>query len=102
LNDVVAALQSAGITLSNFVSVRTQLAIFNPPPGQGAPPPQVEWTFGLPVAISKLTDTATLLRTTQQSLVANNRGWAMSFGVQGTQVSLPLQQSQVCSIPDLI
>src|SRR5690349_23190828 len=47
LNDVVAALQSAGITLSNFAGVRTQGAILTPfPPAgpQNPPPAQVEWT----------------------------------------------------------
>ena len=102
LNDVVAALQNAGITLSNFASVRTLQPNFIPPPPNQGPPMQVEWTFGLPVAISKLPDTAALLKTVQQSVVSNNKGWTMSFSVQGTQVSLPLQQSQVCSIPDLI
>jgi hypothetical protein len=106
LNDVVAALQNAGITLSNFASVRTLSVLIPTPPTQLppllSPPPQVEWTFGLPAPISKLADTAALLRTVQQSIVSMNKAWIMSFGVQGTQVSLPLQQSQVCSVADLI
>jgi hypothetical protein len=103
LNDVVAVLQNAGITLSNFASVRTQLGVI-PLPAQGPLPSlqQVEWTFGLPVPISKLADTASLLKTVQQNVVSNNKSWTMSFSVQGTQVSLPLQQSQVCSVADLV
>jgi hypothetical protein len=103
LNDVVAALQNAGITLSNFAGVRTPTFIpLMPVGGPALPPAQVEWTFGLPVPISKLADTAYLLKTVQQSIVSMNKAWAMSFNVQGTQVSLPLQQSQVCSVADLI
>jgi hypothetical protein len=101
LNDVVAALQNAGITLSNFAGVRTPQG-FNPFPGQPALPAQIEWTLAIPVTISKLTDTAAALKTLQQSVPSANKGWTISSAVQGTQVSLPLQQSQVCSIPDLI
>jgi hypothetical protein len=104
LNDVVAALQNAGITLSNFAGARTggSFGVITIPPPPQAPPPQLEWTFGMPVAISKLPDTTATLRSVQQSIAANNKSWTMSFNVQGTQVSLALQQSQVCSIPDLI
>jgi hypothetical protein len=101
LNDVVAALQNAGITLSNFAGVRTPQG-FNPFPGQPALPAQIEWTFAIPVTISKLTDTAAALKTLQQSVPSANKGWTISSAVRGTQVSLPLQQSQVCSISDLI
>jgi hypothetical protein len=102
LTDVVAAVQGAGITLSNLVGVRTAGNFNVFPPSQNPPPPQFEWTFGLPVPISKLADTATLLNTVQQNVLKNNKGWTMSFAVQGTQVSLALQQSQVCSVADLI
>jgi len=103
LNDVVAALQSAGITLSNFVGIENTgiIGVFTPTPA----PQQnqrVQWTFALPVPISKLPDTAAQLNSVQQSVIRNNRNWTMSFNVQGTQVSLPLQQAQVCPIPDLI
>jgi hypothetical protein len=102
LNDVVAALQSAGITLSNFVGANTQGIIpgFIGPQQLAAVP--VQWTFALPVAVSKLTDTASVLKNLQQNVLTNNKTWTMSFSVQGTQVSLPLQQSQVCSLPDLL
>src|SRR5437868_4715284 len=94
LNDVVAAVQGAGITLSNFAGVRTAQSFNVLPPPQNPPPQQLEWTFGVPVSISKLADTVTLLNTVQQNVAKNNKPWTMSFSVQGTQVSLPLQQSQ--------
>ncbi len=107
LNDIVAALQNAGITLSNFVSVRALVQAFigplpTPLPTPAPSPAQVEWTFALPVPISKLADTASTLKNVQQSVAANNKTWMMSFSVSGTQVSLALQQSQVCSSPDLL
>jgi uncharacterized protein YggE len=102
LNDVVAVLQNAGITLSNFAGIRTVSFSGSFPPSPAPLPPQVEWTFGLPVPISKLTDTSAALRTIQQNVATGNKGWVVSFNVQGTQVSMALQQSQVCSYPDLI
>jgi hypothetical protein len=99
---VVAAVQGAGITLSNLSGIATVQNFDVFPPSQNPPPPQVEWSFALPVPISKLADTATLLNTVQQNVLKNNKAWTMSFSVQGTQVSLALQQSQVCSVADLI
>jgi uncharacterized protein YggE len=101
LNDVVAVLQNAGITLSNLAGVRT-VGPYTLPPSPVPPLTQIEWTFGLPVPISKLGDTSAALRTIQQNVTTGNKGWGLSFNVQGTQVSMALQQSQVCSYPDLI
>jgi hypothetical protein len=105
LTDVVAAVQSAGLTLSNFQSVSTApvyqiLPTGTPQPGM--PPPGLQWVFALPVPISKLKDTTATLTTLQQSIAKNNNGMTMSFSVAGTQVSVPLQQSQTCSLPDLL
>jgi hypothetical protein len=101
LNDIVAALQSSGITLSNFIGVNTN-SQFTLGTGLPSQQPMLQWVFGLPVAISKLKDTAATLSSLQQSIAKNNPGLALSFAVQGTQVSAPLQQSQVCSVADLI
>ena len=97
LTDVVAAVQSAGLTLSNFQSVATALVgvLYDPSaPLPAAPPPRLQWVFALPVPISKLKDTTATLTTLQQSIAKNNNGMTMSFSVAGTQVSVPLQQSQ--------
>jgi hypothetical protein len=109
LTDVVAAVQSAGLTLSNFQSVATVplgiTSIFDPISGAplpAAPPPRLQWVFALPVPISKLKDTTATLTTLQQSIAKNSNGLTMSFSVAGTQVSVPLQQSQTCPLPDLL
>jgi hypothetical protein len=47
-------------------------------------------------------DTTATLTTLQQSIAKNNNGMTMSFSVAGTQVSVPLQQSQTCPLPDLL
>jgi len=105
LTDVVAAVQSAGLTLSNFQSVSTTpvyqiLPTGTPQPGM--PPPALQWVFALPVPISKLKDTTATLTTLQQSIARNNNGMTISFSIAGTQVSVPLQQSQTCPLPDLL
>lgn len=101
LNDVVAAVQGAGLTLANFLSVSSPQLIYAPPAGP-QPQPRLQWTFGLPVPIAKTKDTVATLTTLQQSLAQDNAGMRLTFSVQGTQVSLPLQQSQSCSMADLI
>jgi hypothetical protein len=103
LTDVVAAVQSAGLTLSNFQSVAT-VPVYSQIPLTGAPTPTpaLQWMFALPVPISKLKDTTATLATLQQSIAKNNNGMTMSFSVAGTQVSVPLQQSQTCPLPDLL
>jgi uncharacterized protein YggE len=106
LTDVVAAVQSAGLTLSNFQSVSTTQSGFIQVPGgpTGIPSmqPALQWVFALPVPVSKIKDTATALNTLQQSIAQSKNGMTMSFSVAGTQVSPGLQQSQVCAMPDLL
>lgn len=101
LNDIVAALQSSGITLSNFVGVSNTGSLILTP-GPPSPQPMLGWVFGLPVPISKVKDTAAMLSSLQQSIGKDGVALTLSFSVQGTQVSAPLQQSQACSMSDLI
>jgi hypothetical protein len=46
--------------------------------------------------------TITLMSSLQASIATAKNGLAFSFAIQGTQVSPQLQQSQTCSIADLI
>jgi hypothetical protein len=96
---VLAAVQGAGITLANFTSVstvqryqttnqQTQLLL--------------EWSFSLPVALSSMKSTIGLMSAVQTSIATAGNGLALSFSIQGTQVSAQLQQSQTCSLADLI
>jgi hypothetical protein len=106
LTDVVALLQGAGVTAANFSNVSTTqgILILDPgpnPSGDLQPRPILEWTFGLPVPMARMKDTVSQLNALQQS-IAKKGGATMSFQVQGTQVSPQLQQSQSCSISDLL
>jgi hypothetical protein len=98
LSDVLAALQGSGITSANFSGVSSNLG-FILSPGQS---PTLRWAFGFPVPLTKTKDTVAALTALQQNIAQNNKSMTLSFSIQGTQVSQQLQQSQTCSIPDLL
>jgi hypothetical protein len=108
LDDVIAALAGSGITAANFSSLSSPQVIPGFSPGTGiitlppSPQPMLQWNFTLPVPLSKLKDTSTTLTNVQQSIAKKNAGLAMSFSIQGTQVSQQLQQSQPCIVSDLL
>jgi hypothetical protein len=102
LNDVLAAVETAGITMANFVSVSSSQGGVIYDPLAPVPLYRLQWTFGIPVAISKTNDMASALSDLQRNLAQNSNGPRLSFTVQGTQVSQQLQESQTCSLPDLI
>jgi hypothetical protein len=56
----------------------------------------------LPAPLAQMKATVAALSSLQQSIMQNSSGLALTFSVQGVQVSPGLQQSQMCSIPDLI
>ena len=102
LDDILAALAGSGITAANLSNVSSQPGIlsFNPGPGIITIQPAqsgLQWTFTLPVPLSKLKDTIASLTTLQQTIAQKNPGMSMTFSVQGTQAS-----PQQCSTPDLI
>ena len=99
LDDVLAALSGSGITQANFTGITTGVPQFVT--GSVQPLPLIGWTFALAVPLSKITDTVKSLTALQQQVVAKSK-FALSFTVQGTQVSQQAQQSQPCSIPDLL
>jgi uncharacterized protein YggE len=104
--DVLGALQGSGIALSNFTAVYTSFASLTgvtPTTGPFTPPvPGLLWSFSFSAPLSKIKDTLATLNTVQQNVVKKNNGMSVSFGVVGAQVSPQLQQSQGCSLPDLI
>jgi hypothetical protein len=97
--DALAAVQAAGITLANFGSVVTNQQYLSN--GQ-ATHSSLAWSFSLPVALSSMKRTIGLLSAVQASVAKTNNGMSLSFSIQGTQVSPQLQQSQTCSLSDLI
>lgn len=103
LADVLAALQGSPITASNFIGIGGVPSGFNVVPATGAPSqPQIQWGFALAVPISKIKDTVALLTALQTSIAQNNSGLALTFNLQGTQVSTQARQSAACSITDLL
>ena len=103
LDGIIAALQGSGITASNFVEVSS---VGGPPvgaPTAGAlAKPGLQWIFDLPVPFSKMRETTGLLARIRDAVAKQNNGLTMTFNVQGTLVSPQLQQSQQCSMPDLL
>ena len=109
--DVLGALQGSGIALANFTGVTTApyyiIGVLQPasdpnPVTPPAPPPTLQWSFSLPVPLSKIKDTIGTLTTVQQNVARKNNGLSVLFQVQGTQVSAQSQQSQACVLSDLI
>jgi len=98
LDDVIAALQGAGITVANFSGVSSPGALTT----VNAAQPSLEWTFVLAAPLAKLKDTASSLSNVEQNIRKQNQGLQMTFAIQGTQVSQQLAQSQPCVIADLL
>ncbi len=97
LDDVLAAVQGAGITMANFSGVNTTAYSYV----GGFSTTTLGWTFNLAVPFAKMKDTVTSLSALQQSISQGRSLLTMSFSVQGTQVSAQLAQSQTCSFASL-
>ena len=102
LDDVLAALKPLGISLANLTNLYGNSEIVPITAGPFTPPPQISWTFGFSVPLSKMKETLAALAGLQHDFKQAKNGLTLSFSVQGTQVSEALQQTQACSIPDLI
>jgi hypothetical protein len=94
LDDVLAAVQPAGITIANFSSVFT----VNATPIQ----PLLQWTFTLVGPLTNTKATVATLTNLLSTVAKANAGLAVSFSLQGTQVSPQAAQSQPCAFPDLL
>jgi hypothetical protein len=94
LDDVLAAVQPAGITLANFTSVFTLNAALNPP--------LLQWTFTLVGPLTNTKATVATLTNLQSAVAKANSGLTVSFSLQGTQVSPQAAQLQPCAFPDLL
>ena len=99
LSDVLAAVEGSGIAAPNFAGVSTVQYQFTP---TEQPAPALEWTFALPTPVAKLKDVLATLSDVQKRVTQQNNGMKLDFSVQGTQVSQQAQQSQTCSVPDLL
>ena len=101
LDQIVGALQGSGITAANLASVNT-VTSNNPLQGIGFLQTSLQWTFVFPVPFSKMKDTTASLAMLQQTIGQSNMSLALTFNVQGTEVSAQLRQSLQCSISDLL
>jgi hypothetical protein len=103
LDDVLAALQGSGITIANFSGLyNSQFYYPVSPPDPTLPPPMLQWSFGLVAPLSKIKDTIGSLTSLQQNVAKKNSGLSLTFQIQGSQASAAAQQSQTCSLSDLI
>jgi hypothetical protein len=96
-DDVIAALQGSGITLSNFTSVQSLQV-----PSGRVTNTALQWSFALPAPLANMKATLGLLSAVQNSMAKDKPAFMMSFGVNGLQVSPQAQQSQTCSLADLV
>ncbi len=97
-NDVLTALQPAGITASNFSGINSQSLNLLPPLNSTS----LYWYFNLPVPLTNTKATVSSLTTLQQNVAAQKNGLTLSFSISGTQISQQLAQSQTCSLSTLI
>jgi hypothetical protein len=98
-DDAVNALGGSGITLANLTGVFTTTLY---PDTSNKPLTVLQWNFSLPASISDTKNTVALLSSVAKNLVQKNNGLSISFGIQASQVSAQLQQSQSCPVADLI
>lgn len=101
LADVLAAVQPAGLTVSNFSSVFTNTQYVytgNQQQTQLVP----RWAFRLTVPVSGIKDTIATLTALENSVPKANKNLTVSFSLTGTQPSSQTQQSQVCDFAGLI
>ncbi|HUA86020.1 MAG TPA: SIMPL domain-containing protein [Bryobacteraceae bacterium] len=97
LNDVVSALQPAGITAANVTGITTVNGGFTPNPNA------IVWSFTLAVPLTSLNSTLAALGQLQQTLSKPNTGLNnLYFSVQGLQVSPQLRASQQCPVSALL
>jgi uncharacterized protein YggE len=90
LDDVLAAVQSLGITAANFNGLNTL--------NDGT----LEWSFNLPVALAKIQTTVASLVALQQSMAGSNNGMTLTFYNGSLQVSPALAATETCPVTDLV
>jgi uncharacterized protein YggE len=96
LDDVTSALAGSGITIANFTGVYVYSSLLSIPANT------LTWYFTIPVAFSQMEAEVAALTALQNTIAQLNNGMSLQFTVQGTQVSMQLQQSQTCSVASLI
>jgi hypothetical protein len=96
LSDVLAAVQPAGIAISNLTGVGT---------GSSTPfQTTVQWFFSLTTPITSLKETTSALSTLAGTFGQSNPNLkgSLAFQISGTQISAAASQSQPCTTSDLL
>jgi hypothetical protein len=88
LDQIVAALSGLGITDANLTGIGNLVPF--------------QWGFNLVAPLSKLSTTIGAIVKLEETIGQNNSGLALTYTVEGTQVSGQLLQSQSCSNTDLM
>jgi uncharacterized protein YggE len=111
LDQVLAAVQPAGISASNFSSVYPAYnllsGLLNSGPISTGPISigsvgGLEWAFTVNVPFASMKDTLNLLASVLQTLAKQPLGMTLTFGPQGLQVSPQAQAAQACNTPNLM
>ena len=88
-DDVLSALQGSVITAANFSSVRSVVQYL---PSGTQSTSTLEWIFTLTAPLANFKTTIAQLGALQQILVQKKNGMALSYSIQGTQLSTQAQQ----------
>ncbi len=103
LDDVLGALKDTGVTAANLTYVDSvgisPIAVPGGVLKTNVPP--VEWGFTLPVPLGNVNSTLAALASIQQSL-ANGAATAVSYSLQGTQISPALKAANPCPYTALL
>jgi hypothetical protein len=95
LTDILAAVQSVGLTQANLATVYSL-------PLTTAQLPGLEWSFSLTVPYSGMKDTLNKLGTLRSTIARQKSGLTLAFAVAGVQVSPQLQAAQTCPTAALV
>jgi hypothetical protein len=101
LDQVLAAVQPAGLSATNFSSVYPTFSSGSGSISSG-PPDGLEWAFTIYAPFASMKDTLKLLASVQQTVAKQTFGITLTFGLQGLQVSPQAQAAQACNTQDLM
>jgi uncharacterized protein YggE len=101
LDDITAALSGAGITGATFTGISTT-TIYVANGNQTVPQSVLQWSFSLTAPLASLKSALAPLVAAQQTIAKQNSGLALSFYIEGAQVSAQAHQAQPCSQSDLM
>jgi hypothetical protein len=100
-SDVLAVLQSVGLTAANFSSVTT-VQQYSGDGRTQTTTTVLQWTFNLTAPIANMKSTVATFSALQIAVAQLQNGMSITTSVLGTQVSPQAQQAQPCPLSGLI